>query len=147
MLTPRARRALFASPWLRDLPDAAREEAAELFEERTVLQGAVLFREGEPGDASYLLVEGAVDLSVEGRHLMRLPPGETFGVALPERDRRRATATAAIDCRLLVLRRENAPKQHRRLNGRREKAGRGDRIASQCELILGTLRLKLRWLW
>ena len=110
MLTPQSRRALFRSPWLRDLPDAMREEVTELFDEVIVPQGEVIFREGEPGDATYLLVEGAVDLYAGDRRLVRFAPGETFGVALEGDDRRRSRARAAIDCRLLVLPRERAPR-------------------------------------
>jgi len=83
---------------------------AELFEEVTVPQGAVIFREGDTADATYILAEGAVDVSVGDRKLARLAPGETLGTALATDDHRRATATAAIDCRLLLLRREQVPR-------------------------------------
>ncbi|MGI9592296.1 MAG: patatin-like phospholipase family protein [Myxococcota bacterium] len=106
MHTPKARRTLFLSPLLRDLPDATREEAAGLFDETTLRQGEVIFREGDAEDASYLLVEGAVDISLGDRTLARLAPGEAFGLAFGSNEARRVTATAAIDCRLLALPRD-----------------------------------------
>ena len=72
MLGSQARQTLFASSWLRGLPHDAAEEAAALFEEMVVPQGTVLFRQGEVADALYLLVTGAVDLSIDDHALTRL---------------------------------------------------------------------------
>jgi NTE family protein len=150
MLTPQARRVLFASPWLRGLADAERQEAIALFEEIAVPQATVLFREGETLDAGYLLVEGSVDISIDGRRLARLAPGESFGVPSYAGQPRLATATAALDCRLLVLRRaawqrigELQPQlaeELGRLQGRALEIMLGRQRGPHCEYVLALSR-------
>ena len=110
MLSPLARRILFASPWLRNVADEAREAIVALLEEISVPQGAVIFREGDEPENSYLLVAGAVDCSRSGTTLMRLGPGDALGLVLGADDFHPVTATAALDCRLLALRRADWPR-------------------------------------
>jgi NTE family protein len=135
MLTPQARQALFSSPWLRGLSNDAREEAIGLFDEIGVPQGTVLFREGERADAIYLLATGSVDITVGERRLVRLPPGETFGMAYDAEQPRAATATAALDCRLLVLRRATWPRFNEIQPGLARELGR--QLTRSLEIVLG----------
>jgi NTE family protein len=138
MLTPQARQSLFSSPWLRGLSDDAREEAIGLFEEITAPQGTVLFREGDIADANYILAAGSVDMTVGERRLARLAPGETFGLAHDENQPRAATATAALDCRLLVLRRANWPRFDEIQPGIARELGR--QLARGLQILLGHTR-------
>ncbi|MEQ8661968.1 MAG: cyclic nucleotide-binding domain-containing protein [Gammaproteobacteria bacterium] len=63
--------------------------------------GEVIFREGERGDAMYVVVEGSVTLSVRGIEIGHLEPGELFGeMALIDAEPRSATATARGACRI-----------------------------------------------
>ncbi|MEQ8234581.1 MAG: cyclic nucleotide-binding domain-containing protein [Gammaproteobacteria bacterium] len=60
-----------------------------------VADGEVIFREGERGDAMYVVVAGSVTLSVRGIEIGHLEPGELFGeMALIDAEPRSATATA-----------------------------------------------------
>lgn len=64
----------------------------------------VIFKEGTPGDAMYVLVAGEVELSVRGHHVKTIRPGELFGeMALIDAEDRSATATAAADSKLVRL--------------------------------------------
>jgi putative peptide zinc metalloprotease protein len=91
------------------LPPAAIESLAAGLDESYAPAGAVLLREGEPGDRLYLLAEGRVEVSTEGPRgavpLAVLGPGETFGeiALLDPRGERQATITALTPIRLLSL--------------------------------------------
>jgi serine phosphatase RsbU (regulator of sigma subunit) len=66
--------------------------------------GQVIFREGEIGAEMYIVLEGAVEITVQGRPLDSLSAGTIFGeMALIENYPRSATATASADCVLLTL--------------------------------------------
>lgn len=66
--------------------------------------GSVIFREGDPGDSLYVILEGEVDVSVNGHHVWRLQTGEVFGeMALVEARPRSATAVAHSACRLVTI--------------------------------------------
>ena len=67
-------------------------------------EGDVIFREGEPGDAMYVVVEGRVALTVRGRAVESVGPGGVLGeMALVDRAPRTATATAQLPARLAVI--------------------------------------------
>ena len=62
---------------------------------RTVSDGEVLCREGEPGKEFFLISAGEAVVTQRGRHLRRLGPGDFFGeLALLDRGPRSATVTA-----------------------------------------------------
>lgn len=62
---------------------------------RTVAPGEVLFREGETGDVMFAIVEGTIHLSVNGRVVDEVQPGQIVGeMALIDQSPRSATATA-----------------------------------------------------
>ena len=72
-------------------------------EKLAVAAGAVLFRQGEIGDAAYILEKGKIGIfqQVEGQRveLDTIRPGEIFGeMAVIDRTERMATAVAATDC-------------------------------------------------
>lgn len=77
--------------------------------ERHVPKGAVLFREGEPGDQMFVIVEGKVKLgqtSADGREtlLAVLGPGEMFGeLSLFDPGLRTSTAAALTDAVVVAL--------------------------------------------
>ena len=91
----------------------AQREAAAIFEIAhpvPVQKGTVLFREGDPADGLFLLIEGELEIvsqSPDGqRHVLaRIPPGGVVGeMSLLDRSpRRSATAVATADGRLLKL--------------------------------------------
>ena len=60
--------------------------------------------EGEPGDFMYVVIEGMVNVTLEGHAINFLQPGNLFGeMALMDNQPRSATATAVTECRLLPL--------------------------------------------
>jgi CRP-like cAMP-binding protein len=79
--------------------------AADLFKHETdttdLAVGEVLFSEGEPGDCMFVLLEGAVDITVGGRTVEHSERGGILGeMALIDRSPRAATVTATTPSRL-----------------------------------------------
>lgn len=71
---------------------------------RTFKSGEPIFREGEPGDCMFVIVEGAVDIQVHGKVVDHLAAGSVFGeMALIDGLPRSGTAVAAGDCRLAAI--------------------------------------------
>jgi diguanylate cyclase len=73
-------------------------------EDMDVRAGRVLCREGDLGRQFFVIVEGEVELSRDGRHVRRLGPGAFFGEsALIEREPYTTSAIAVTDVRFFVL--------------------------------------------
>ena len=71
---------------------------------RTYQPGEIIFAEGELGDFMYVVIEGSVNVTLEGHAINALQPGNLFGeMALLDNQPRSATATAVTECRLLPL--------------------------------------------
>jgi len=85
------------------------EECAEILaiaRARSARKGDVLFTESRPGDACYVVVNGAVDMSFDGSEklLARLGPSSIFGqVALIDGGRSNGTCTVQRDTLLLEM--------------------------------------------
>jgi len=66
----------------------------------------VIMKEGDKGMFAYLVLEGAVAISIEGRIVEKVGPGGIFGeMALVNQTSRVATATADTECSLLQINR------------------------------------------
>lgn len=66
--------------------------------------GEAIFRAGEPGDNMYVVVEGTVRISANGRELEVLGAGGVFGeMALIDNMPRSADAVAATNCRVVPV--------------------------------------------
>ncbi len=71
------------------------------------LAGAPIIRIGERGDRFYVVVDGELEVEVDGRDVRRLGPGDGFGeIALVRDVPRTATITAVTDVVLLAIDRE-----------------------------------------
>jgi CRP-like cAMP-binding protein len=81
---------------------------AKVTEDLEVGDGKVLAREGEIGHEFFVLVDGEVSVSKDGREIRTLSSGDFFGeIALIwESPRRTATVTAAGPVRFFVLTRQ-----------------------------------------
>lgn len=76
----------------------------DLERERRLEAGEVLFEQGDPADALYLVLEGRIGVVVNGEARASLGVGECFGeLGLVERAPRSATARALQPSRLLVV--------------------------------------------
>ncbi len=95
------------------LSDDELEQIGEYIAERELPKGAVLYEQGEPGDALYIVRAGRLKATVRDaagreRVLALYGPGDFFGeLALISAQPRTATVTAVTDCSLLVLKRED----------------------------------------
>ncbi len=66
--------------------------------------GAVLFREGDDGEIMYAVLEGRVDLAIDGHVFDTVEAGGILGeLALIEPGARTATATARTACRVAAV--------------------------------------------
>jgi CRP-like cAMP-binding protein len=79
-------------------------EVATLVSSRRVPKGTTLFRQGELGDAMYVVRSGEIALSRDGRILEHVGAGEACGiVACLDQLPREMTATAARDSAVLAI--------------------------------------------
>lgn len=71
---------------------------------RTYKAGDAIFREGEPGEAMFAVVEGEVEIRKRDRLLETVPQGAVFGeMALIDRSPRSADAIAKTECSVAVV--------------------------------------------
>ena len=72
---------------------------------KTFQAGQVIFEEGQPGDCMYGIVEGQVDLQVNGKTVETIDAGDVFGegVLVHPDGTRSSTAIAQTDCTLAYL--------------------------------------------
>ena len=105
---PAALRLLRDVPIFAPLPPGTLEQLANMAEEVHVAPQSVLFRAGDEGDRFYVVRDGEVELSSDGRVLAREPRGGSFGeIALLRDVPRTATATAPAGASLYAIRRED----------------------------------------
>ena len=109
-----AAEALAATPLFAGLSQEALGALVEQLQLVTLSKDEVLFYEGDPGDALYVIVEGEVSVSAEGPprvEMARLGAGSFIGeVALMTDQPRSATVTAVADAELLRIDRKTLSK-------------------------------------
>ena len=67
-------------------------------------KGDFIFRQGDPGDVMYALVDGDVEIIFDGSQISIVKPGEVLGeMALIDKKPRSATARALTDCKVVVI--------------------------------------------
>ena len=69
-------------PFFQDFGDVALWEAIRVGRWRTIEDETVVIKEGDQGDSVYLLVEGEVGVTLMGRALTTITPGNCFGEVL-----------------------------------------------------------------
>jgi Cyclic nucleotide-binding domain len=88
------------------LPPSTLERLAETLDEVQVEAGQEVVRQGDSGDRFYLVRDGTLDVSVDGRPTQSLGAGDSFGeIALLRDVPRTATVTARTDALLYALER------------------------------------------
>ena len=100
--------ALGRAPLFQHLSRGELVELAKRTEDLEVEEGKVLAREGDLGSEFFVVVDGEVSVTKDGRELRRLSAGDFFGeIALIwDSPRRTATVTAATPLRFFVLTRQ-----------------------------------------
>jgi CRP-like cAMP-binding protein len=89
------------------LPPAEQEHLAHELIPVHVSAGDVVVREGEAGDRFYVVRSGELEVSVDGKPVRRLGPGDHFGeIALLRDVPRTATVEALADVDLYALERD-----------------------------------------
>ncbi|GMQ96694.1 MAG: hypothetical protein BMS9Abin15_0369 [Gammaproteobacteria bacterium] len=69
-----------------------------------IASGAKIFEEGQEGDTMYVIMEGEVDLLINGQSIDSAGPGGMIGeMALIDSSLRSATAIAKTACRVVPL--------------------------------------------
>jgi CRP-like cAMP-binding protein len=97
-------RALNAAPLFAALDGHELLPVASAVEVKRIKAGEALFREGEAGDALWVLVSGGVHVEAGGKQLTRMAPPACFGeIALVDRSTRTATVIADGDVVALTL--------------------------------------------
>ena len=87
----------------RELSVSIMREGKKL-ERRNLEQGEALMQEGEPGDELFLLLDGVVDVEVNGDRVAEVGPGALLGErALLEGGKRTATVWAKTPVRVAVV--------------------------------------------
>lgn len=97
---------LRSSPIFAPLPESTLEQLASSLDDVRVPAGHEVVRQGEAGDLFYLVEQGTLDVSVDGRPGRVLGPGDSFGeIALLRDVPRTASVTARSDVVLYALER------------------------------------------
>ena len=88
-----------------DLSQRQLKKLSRSFKERTFRPGTAMLREGEmSGVDFFVIVEGAASVSVKGKEVEQLGPGDHFGeLALITEEVRSATVTATTPLRCLTM--------------------------------------------
>jgi CRP-like cAMP-binding protein len=96
--------ALGHAPLFEGLSRNELKELAKVTEDLEVEEGKVLCREGETAREFFVIVDGEVEVTKDGRVLRTLSDGDFFGeIALVEHVPRTATVTAKTPLRFFVL--------------------------------------------
>jgi CRP-like cAMP-binding protein len=96
--------ALRLSPLFHGLAKSELAQLAKETEDLEIGAGRVLCKEGDTAREFFVILEGEVDVTKDGRRLAPLGPGDFFGeIALIEQSTRTATVTAATPVRFFVL--------------------------------------------
>jgi MFS family permease len=94
-ISPERLALLRSNPIFAPLPEATVEQLAESLDEVHVTAGEEVIRQGEAGDRFYLVKEGSLDVSIDGKPVQELGPGESFGEIALLRDMPRTATVAA----------------------------------------------------
>ena len=95
---------LWTFPLLESMSESELHEIDRFATFATIEPGQVLMREGSPGDAFYLILDGHASVWREGQMVSRLRPGDYCGeLALLTNEPRDATVVAACPMEVMVF--------------------------------------------
>ncbi|XP_046826567.1 cGMP-dependent protein kinase, isozyme 2 forms cD4/T1/T3A/T3B isoform X4 [Vespa crabro] len=100
--------AILANDFMKHLSMAQIEEIVDCMFPITFERNSTIVREGDVGSTVFVLDEGKVEVSRDGKYLSNLTPGKVLGeLAILYNCKRTATITAAVDCRLWAIDRQS----------------------------------------
>jgi CRP/FNR family transcriptional regulator, cyclic AMP receptor protein len=103
---------LAAVPLFEGLSKRHLKKVAEIAEMANFMQGASIVKEGAPGDSFYVALVGEAKVTVKGRTVHRILPGDHFGeISLLDGGERTATVRAETPMTLLMIQRKNFLKE------------------------------------
>ena len=80
------------------------ESAAANTDEVDVESGRELIEQGQPSDTFYVLLDGAADVAIDGKHRRTLGPGDFFGeISMLDRGPATATVKTTKPSRMMVM--------------------------------------------
>jgi CRP/FNR family cyclic AMP-dependent transcriptional regulator len=84
------------------------KKIAALGEVASYMEGASVVREGQPGDSFFVALTGQAKVTVKGRTVHRVLPGDHFGeISLLDGGQRTATVTTETPMTLFIIARTN----------------------------------------
>lgn len=108
MAKPKLENVLGLVPMFRGLSNRQLKNLASLCEVGDYMADHSIVRQGEPGDAFYVVLTGQAKVTAGRRFLGRVLPGDHFGeIAVLDGGPRSATVTSETAMTLLILRRED----------------------------------------
>ncbi|KAK2589063.1 hypothetical protein KPH14_001898 [Odynerus spinipes] len=100
--------AILANDFMKHLSLAQIEEIVDCMYPITFSRGSIIVNEGDVGSTVFVLEEGKVEVSRDGKYLSNLTPGKVLGeLAILYNCKRTATITAAVDCKLWAIDRQS----------------------------------------
>lgn len=98
------RQAILDNDFLKNLEMGQVKEIVESMYSVTYEEGALIIKEGDIGSMLYIMEEGRVEVSKEGKVLCYMSPGKVFGeLAILYNCKRTATIKAATACKLYAI--------------------------------------------
>jgi CRP-like cAMP-binding protein len=103
---------LAAVPLFEGLTKRHLKKLASIAEMANFMQGAKIVKEGDAGDSFYVALVGEGKVTVKGKTVHRVLPGDHFGeISLLDGGERTASVTAATPMTLLMITRKNFLKE------------------------------------
>jgi CRP/FNR family cyclic AMP-dependent transcriptional regulator len=106
MAKPKLDLVLAEVPLFHELSKRQLKRLADTSDVAEFMGGHSIVREGDPGDSFYVMLTGQATVTMNGRFLKRLIPGDYFGeIALLDGGPRTATVASETPVTLMILRR------------------------------------------
>merc|ERR1712141_157160 len=101
------RSAIMDNDFMKNLEPQQISEIVDCMYPMEYAKGALIIKEGDVGSIVYVMEEGKVEVSREGKFHRMLPHGKVFGeLAILYNCKRTATIKAAVDCKLWAIERQ-----------------------------------------
>lgn len=101
------RQAIMDNDFMKKLEEGQIKEIVDVMYPMEYAKGSTIIKEGDIGSIVYVMEEGKVEVSREGKFLSVMPSGKLFGeLAILYNCQRTATIKAATDCKLWAIERQ-----------------------------------------